>query len=123
MLTNVLFILKKHTIMTFGESIKTCFSKYATFEGRASLSEYWWFFLFQFIVGLAIGWIPFIGWIVSLGFLIPNLAVGVRRLHDTGRSGLNYLWVLLPLIGSILLLIYLIGESDVDNKWGPKPMD
>lgn len=56
--------------MTFGESIKTCFSKYATFEGRATRSEYWWFWLLCFVCG----YIPFVGWLFSLAALIPIIA-------------------------------------------------
>lgn len=69
--------------MTFSDSIQTCFKKYATFSGRASRSEYWWWVLFVFVAGL----IPMLGMIVSLVTLIPYLAVTARRLHDGGRSG------------------------------------
>ncbi len=103
--------------MTFGESISTCFSKYATFSGRASRSEYWWWQLFTFLIGC----IPLAGFIAIFVFFIPNLAVGVRRLHDTGRSGWNFLWAFLPIIGTIILLVFFLTDSESDNQYGPRP--
>lgn len=71
--------------MTFGNSISTCFSKYATFDGRASRSEYWWWFLFTVLASAAAGMISeTLSGLFSLGVLLPSLAVGARRLHDTG---------------------------------------
>ena len=78
--------------MTFGESISTCFSKYAAFDGRASRSEYWWWFLFTFLASAATGIISeTLSALFSLAVLLPSLAVGARRLHDTNRSA----WFLL----------------------------
>ena len=57
--------------MDFMTAVKTCFSKYADFNGRATRSEYWYFFLFQFICGIVLGWIPIVGWLVSLALLVP----------------------------------------------------
>lgn len=77
-----------------------------------------------FSVGIAVGWIPIIGQIVSilvsLAFVIPNYAVGARRLHDTGRSGW---WQLLHLtcIGSIILIVWFCEDSHGDNEYGPSP--
>ena len=88
--------------VSFGEAIKVCFNKYATFSGRASRSEYWYFALFSFILGL----IPVVNWIAALALLIPGLAVAVRRLHDTGRSGWWYLICLVPIVGQIMLLVF-----------------
>lgn len=91
--------------MEFGQAISSCFSKYATFSGRASRSEFWWFFLFQVLVSLAVSMVgeTYSG-LVSLALLLPALAVGARRLHDIGRSGW---WQLLMLTGiGLLLLIY-----------------
>ena len=88
--------------VSFGEAIKTCLSKYATFSGRASRSEYWYFALFTFLLGL----IPILGYVAGLAFLIPDLAVAVRRLHDIGKSGWWYLICLVPLVGAIVLLIF-----------------
>lgn len=79
--------------MTFVESIQTCFRKYATFSGRASRSEFWWWVLFGILGGLVTSIIPFINAIFSIALIIPNLAVTARRLHDTDRSGW---WMLAP---------------------------
>ncbi len=103
--------------MTFGESISTCFSKYATFSGRASRSEYWWWWLFTFLISF----IPLAGFLAFFVFFIPSLAVGVRRLHDTGRSGWNFLWAFLPILGAIILLVFFLTDSESDNQYGPRP--
>ena len=61
-------------------------------------------------------------WIYALAAFIPNLAVSVRRLHDTGRSGFNLFWMFLPIIGTILLLVYFVtGSNPGDNAYGPEP--
>jgi uncharacterized membrane protein YhaH (DUF805 family) len=87
--------------MDFGEAIASVFDKYATFIGRARRSEYWWWFLFETISNLATCWIPIIHTLVSLGLLLPSLAVGVRRLHDTDRIG----WfILLPAVAFPIFL-------------------
>ncbi len=106
----------------FVEAIKICFSKYADFNGRAPRAEYWWFALFTFIVGLALGWIPIIGWLVSLGMFIPGLAVAWRRLHDIGKGGGWYFIGLIPLVGAIILLIWYCKEGEPHpNRFGPNP--
>ena len=94
--------------MTFGESIKTCFSKYATFEGRASRSEFWWFFLLT-CVG---GYIPVVGWLFALASIIPYLAVSVRRLHDTGHCGW---WCLCPIYN---LVLFARASDEGANEYG-----
>ncbi|MCD8237133.1 MAG: DUF805 domain-containing protein [Prevotellaceae bacterium] len=99
--------------MTFVDSIKTCFNKYATFEGRAKRSEYWWFWLASFVVA----YIPFIGWLASLAALIPMIAVGVRRLHDTNHCGW---WLLCPIYNIVLLAT--IGDSGA-NDYGDAPAE
>lgn len=99
--------------MTFTDSIKTCFEKYATFNGRASRSEYWWFWLVVFIIN----YIPFIGWIAGLACIIPCIAAGVRRLHDTGHSGW---WLLCPIYNIILLATQ--GDAGY-NEYGIAPQD
>ena len=91
--------------MSFGDSIKTCFTKYVDFKGRASRPEYWWFFLSYIVlyfVFLAIR-VPAVAYLVALAYFLPLLAAAVRRLHDTGRSGWWYLIVLIPLVGLIIL--------------------
>lgn len=121
------------------------FSKYAIFDGRARRSEYWYWYLFNFFVSIFMAVVsvvinlPFetetdygIGWfglfinlvviVYSLGIVIPNLAVTVRRLHDTNRSGWWYFISMVPFIGGIILLIYLIEDGTPgDNQYGPNP--
>ena len=101
--------------VSFGEAIKVCFSKYATFSGRASRSEYWYFFLFSFLLGL----IPVINYIAALALLIPSLAVAVRRLHYIGKSGWWYFICLIPLVGAIVLLVFYCQEGQPGaNEYG-----
>ena len=91
--------------MNFGQAISTCLSKYATFSGRASRPEFWWFFLFQLLVSVAASIVSErFGSLVNLALLLPALAVGTRRLHDIGKSGW---WQLLMLTGiGFFVLIY-----------------
>jgi uncharacterized membrane protein YhaH (DUF805 family) len=98
--------------MTFQESIKVCFSKYADFSGRASRSEYWWFFLFVFLVGAACSMVSqVLAGLFYLGTLLPSIAAATRRLHDTNRSGWWQLICLIPLIGLVVIIVLLAQES------------
>jgi uncharacterized membrane protein YhaH (DUF805 family) len=113
--------------MSFVESIQTCFSKFTTWQGRAGRAEYWWWTLFGFIiyiVGIIIDVavkspIPII--ILVLVLLLPSLAVLVRRLHDTGRSGWWYWIGLVPLVGGIVLLVFVCSASQGPNSYGSGP--
>lgn len=99
--------------MTFQESIKLCFSKYADFSGRASRSEYWWFFLFIILAGALIAILSDrLAMVFYLATLLPSLAAATRRLHDTSRSGWWQLVCLIPLIGLIVLLVFLAQKGD-----------
>ena len=91
--------------MNFGQAISSCFAKYATFSGRASRPEFWWFFLFQALVSVAFGMVSEVLYgVVVLAMLLPSLAAGSRRLHDIGKSGW---WQLLMLTGiGYFLLVY-----------------
>jgi uncharacterized membrane protein YhaH (DUF805 family) len=91
--------------MNFSQAISTCLSRYATFSGRASRPEFWWFFLFQILVSVAASMVgDTIAALASLALLLPALAVGTRRLHDIGKSGW---WQLLMLTGvGLFVLIY-----------------
>ena len=107
--------------MTFQQSIQTCLNKYADFNGKASRPEYWWFFLFTLIVGVITGILDaviFSGFTETVGtgslrllfnvaIIVPGLAVGARRLHDTNRSGW---WQLLyiTLIGIPVVIIFML---------------
>ncbi len=107
--------------------------KYAVFSGRARRKEYWYFFLFNVIIsivltivdvsiGSADQGVGVLGAIYSLLVLIPGLAVSVRRLHDTNRSGFWLLIAFIPFIGVIILLIFLLQDSDAgENQYGPNP--
>jgi len=104
--------------MTFSESINTCFKKYATFDGRATRSEYWWFFLFTLLVSMATGIISeALSGLFSLAVLLPSLAVGARRLHDTDRSGWFLLLWIIPVIGWIVLVIWAVQEGKEPNRY------
>ena len=97
--------------MTFSESIQTCFRKYATFEGTASRSEYWWFFLFCVLASLALGIVSNkLSGVFSLATLLPSLAAAARRLHETDRSGWWQLLCFIPFIGWIVLIVFLAQE-------------
>jgi uncharacterized membrane protein YhaH (DUF805 family) len=92
--------------MTFVESIRTCLTKYVDFNGVASRSEFWWFILFVFVVSIVLNWVsPMIGGLFGLAMLLPELAAGARRLHDTGKSGWLQLLLLIPIIGLIVLIV------------------
>ena len=129
--------------MTLTQSVKSVFSKYATFTGRASRSEYWYFTLFNIIAivalviistvigaaaggsdgalgGLLVGYILYA--VYGLGVLIPSLAVTVRRLHDTNNSGWLILIGLIPCIGSVVPLVFMILQgTNGENKYGNIP--
>jgi uncharacterized membrane protein YhaH (DUF805 family) len=98
--------------MTFVDSIRTCLTKYVDFNGVASRSEFWWFMLFVFVVSAALNYVsPLVGGLFGLAMILPELAVGARRLHDTGKSGWLQLLLLIPLIGLIILIVFWVQES------------
>lgn len=108
---------------------------YAVFDGRAQRAEYWFFVLFSVLItmGLALidgalglfqpdSGVGLLSGLYSLAVLIPSLAVGVRRLHDTGRTGWWLLLGLVPVIGPIILLVFMVFDSDAGlNKYGSNP--
>ncbi|MEV7199009.1 DUF805 domain-containing protein [Streptomyces griseoluteus] len=102
--------------------------KYAVFSGRARRQEYWMFFLFNLIITIVLAIVDsaldtqVLQLVYSLAVLIPGLAVAVRRLHDTGRSGWWILIGLIPLVGFIILLVFLASEGKPEaNEYGPNP--
>ena len=108
--------------------------KYAVFSGRARRREYWMFVLFNVIIAVVLTIIEGIAdagsegsrstltTLYGLAVLIPSLAVSVRRLHDTGRSGWWLLIGLIPIIGTIVLLIFMVQDGrPTDNQYGPNP--
>lgn len=131
--------------MTFQEAVKSCLSKYVTFSGRASRSEYWFFYLASLLIMIVASILDGIlgtgfktvnpltgleqpsgyGWlylIAVLGLFLPSLAAGIRRLHDGNRSGWWWLIVLTG-IGAIVLLVWFIQKgTDGENRYGPDPL-
>ena len=112
--------------MSLGESVSVCLKKYFVVEGRASLSEFWWFQLIWVVGYLSIILFSNNEPIVffSLGIIIliaiPLFTVGIRRLHDTNKSGLYILWNFVPFIGAIIFLAFMIGTvTKGKNKYGP----
>lgn len=130
--------------MTFFDAIKTVFSKYAEFRGRATRSEFWWWTLFSTLVSAALNALslPLYGamygrmmdyatpysdgygsfslaglW--SIAVLLPSLAVAVRRLRDAGHAWTNLFWLLLPLAGVIVLIVYLCQPSVATSGQAP----
>jgi len=112
-----------------------CFKKYATFSGRARRSEYWFFALFNAIASFLLGFVDGmlglasaetglgpLGGLYALIVLIPSLAVAVRRLHDTDRSGWWLLLVFIPILGAIVLIVFFFLDSTPgNNSHGPNP--
>ena len=104
--------------VSFGAAIGSAFKQYVGFTGRARRSEYWWFALLNVIVGI----IPIVNIFWGLATFLPGLALTVRRLHDTGKSGWFVLLNLIPLVGSIIVLVWLCQDSTRSaNKYGPSP--
>jgi len=103
--------------------------EYANFTGRARREEYWMFFLFNFlaaaiamIAGIFLGMGASTYSLYALATVVPSLAVFVRRLHDTGKSGWFFLIIFVPIVGIIWLLVILTTDSEVgENNWGPNP--
>jgi len=101
--------------------------KYADFKGRARRKEYWMFILFYliFIVGLSVVDVLLgtgvLSSIFMLLMLVPTISAATRRLHDTGRSGWWQLITLVPLIGSIILIYFLVQDSHDANDYGQNP--
>lgn len=105
--------------------------KYFQFDGRATRSEYWYFVLFNFLISIVLSIVASIAGgkvgqnvlssIYSVLVFIPSIAVSFRRLHDTGRSGWWLLLSFVPVVGWIVLLVFMVMDSTPDNKYGPNP--
>ena len=122
-------------MVSFIEAIKLGFNNYVTFSGRATRAGFWWFYLFAtigfyglFLISsmlalvsgsIAIVWIGYVAWILI--FSIPEFALSVRRLHDTGRSGWRWLLAMVP-FGFIFLIVWWCQKGNAGpNKYGPDP--
>lgn len=119
--------------MNFSEAIQSGFNNYVNFNGRAQRSAFWYWVLFAFIGGIVCNILDMaifgsdsfypLSTIFTIGTILPNLAVGARRLHDTGRSGWWQLLWFLPIIGFIILLIWFIQQGEAGtNQYGPNPL-
>lgn len=109
--------------------------KYATFSGRSQRAEYWYFFLFYVLIGIGLSFVDYflglfdavtevglLSGAFSLAVLIPSIAVAVRRLHDISRTGWWLLIGFIPVVGTIVLLVFLVLDSTPgDNAYGPNP--
>ena len=119
---------KKIEDINFFQSIKICFQKFFIFKGRASRSEYWWFYLFYIVTGAIPSSIPnelvmAFGWIMIILLLIPSLAAAVRRLHDVNTSGFFLLIAIIPVLGPIIVLVKIIGKGTLGkNRFGEYPL-
>lgn len=130
--------------MSFPAAIRSVLTQYVGFRGRARRSEYWWFVLFTILVGIVAGILDtvlgttfrsdandasawylsggYIAAIVNLALLLPTLAVAVRRLHDTDRSGWWLLIGLVPIVGGIVLLVFFVLDGTPGpNRYGANP--
>jgi uncharacterized membrane protein YhaH (DUF805 family) len=118
--------------MPFPDAVRTCLNKYADLSGRATRSEFWWFFLFLWLVlvmaditdsvlGTHFGPVGLIEILAFLALVLPLVAVGGRRLHDTSKSAWWLLIYLVPLLGALVLLILFVQDSRDDNRYGPSP--
>lgn len=113
--------------MGFTEAVTTVLSKYAVFTGRAVRPEYWWFFLANVILSIILTFVdrailgfPLLGPIASLGLLLPGIGVSVRRLHDIDKSGWWLLIGLIPIVGAIILIVWLVQTGTAGpNRFGP----
>jgi uncharacterized membrane protein YhaH (DUF805 family) len=114
---------ERDTMEQFIDALK----KYADFSGRATRKQYWMFVLFYMIIYIALAVIDTVlqtfvlSLIFSLALLIPSISVAARRLHDTGRTGWWQLIYLVPLIGLIVMIVFLVQDSHEENQYGANP--
>lgn len=123
-------LLGGRKIMTFTEAVRTCARKYVDFTGRATRSEFWYWMLFVFLVGIILQaidvWVlgadfgsGILNLLFTLAVILPNLAAMARRLHDTDRTGWWLLIMLVPIIGVILLIVWWIRPgTEGENRFG-----
>ena len=135
------FSPRPQQMMGFMDALTTVFrNKYATFSGRASRSEYWWSYLGYFVIATVLQIFAIIGGIILIdagelallpslfalvgivAMIIPTIAVSVRRMHDTGKSGWMLLILIIPCIGFILWIVWMVEDGQAhDNAYGPVP--
>src|SRR5665213_745293 len=133
--------LSGDAVMSFMQAITSGFKRYVDFQGRSSRSEYWWWFLFSALINFALGFIQgliealsggpnaasmlfsVLSTVATLALFLPTIAVAVRRLHDTNRSGWWYL-IAFTIVGIIPLLIWFCTRGTIgENRFGPDPLE
>jgi uncharacterized membrane protein YhaH (DUF805 family) len=114
------------TRISFQTAVRSCLSKYVVWSGRASRAEYWWWTLAYMLAFFGGGTIaiaahaPVLVGLIFLGAFLPTISVTVRRLHDIGRSGAWYWIALIPLVGDVALLVFVLQSGDrLPNAYGP----
>ena len=135
------FSPRPQQMMGFMDALTTVFrNKYATFSGRASRSEYWWAYLGYFVIATVLQIFALVGGIILIdagqlailptlialvgifALIIPTIAVSVRRMHDTGKSGWMLLILIIPCIGFILWIVWMVEDGQAhDNAYGSVP--
>ncbi len=136
------FSARPQQMMGFMDALTTVYrNKYATFSGRASRSEYWWGYLGYVVIATVLQIVALVGaaallnvneslaglallvpMLALVGMIIPSIAVSVRRLHDTGKSGWMLLIILIPCIGFILWIVWMVEDGQAhDNAYGTVP--
>ena len=121
-------VVRPKSSVSFGEAISMFFKRYVDFSGRSVKSEFWYVFLFNFIIGAVLGFLSyknsglsFLASLYSLATIVPGFALSFRRLHDIGKSGIYILISLIPIAGAIILLVWFAQDSAGDNEYGPAP--
>lgn len=122
--------------MSFTAAVRSVLTQYVGFSGRARRSEYWWFVLFSILVGIIASVLDSVlgtdfessagsglfSLLANLALLLPSLAVAIRRLHDTDRSGWWVLIGLIPILGLIVLVVFFVQDGTPGpNRFGPSP--
>ena len=111
----------------FLDAYVKAFTRFTDFATRTSVGDFWRFVATNIVVGILVGIVDqLIGILVlsviySLAVLIPSIAIGIRRLHDTGKSGWFLLLWLIPVVGWIILIVFWVQPSDGPNEWGQAP--
>lgn len=131
------YVARPANMMSIMDATKSCFQQYVGFSGRASRSEYWFFYLSfvvaamgmlvltvvsAFVLDALAGLMGMLTMVTYLAFFLPTLSVTVRRLHDLGKSGWMFLVVFIPIVGGILLLVWFVSDGQPhDNAYGAVP--
>ncbi len=114
----------------FINAYKTAFTRYVDFSGRTSVGGFWRFVAVNFVVAVVLGVLSGVSSVFlllyvvyALAVLLPSIAIAIRRLHDTGKSGWMILLGLIPFVGFIILIVFYVQPSDGPNEYGQGPED